>query len=54
MNNTVLHAKHTGMIILGGGLSKHHICNTNAMVGIFFNWVKLFPAIDRATVSVRK
>ena len=25
-------AKHTGMIILGGGLIKHHICNANLMV----------------------
>ena len=26
-----LKAKHTGMIILGGGLIKHHICNANLM-----------------------
>lgn len=25
---------HTGMIILGGGLIKHHICNANLMVNI--------------------
>lgn len=26
-------AANTGMIILGGGLVKHHICNANLMVG---------------------
>lgn len=32
MNNQAVFAKHTGMIILGGGLAKHHICNANMMV----------------------
>lgn len=27
-------AKNTGMIIIGGGLVKHHICNANLMVGM--------------------
>ena len=27
-------AKNTGMIIVGGGLIKHHICNANLMVRI--------------------
>ena len=27
-------ATHTGMIIVGGGLIKHHICNANLMVKI--------------------
>eukprot|EP00946_MAST-07B_sp_MAST-7B-sp1_P003860 g3860.t1 len=32
MNDHALNAKgHTGMIILGGGLVKHHICNANLM-----------------------
>ena len=31
MNDHALTAKHTGMIILGGGLVKHHICNANLM-----------------------
>tara|TARA_B100000767_G_C19246790_1_gene321527 strand:+ start:37 stop:375 length:339 start_codon:yes stop_codon:yes gene_type:complete len=31
MNDMALNAKHTGMIILGGGLIKHHICNANLM-----------------------
>ena len=29
-------AKNTGMIIVGGGLIKHHICNANLMVRIVF------------------
>ncbi len=32
MNNEAVFAKHTGMVILGGGLIKHHICNANLMV----------------------
>ncbi|XP_061414150.1 deoxyhypusine synthase isoform X1 [Lethenteron reissneri] len=31
MNNHAVHAKNTGMIILGGGVIKHHICNANLM-----------------------
>ncbi|KAF7658631.1 hypothetical protein LDENG_00010280 [Lucifuga dentata] len=30
LNNIALVANCTGMIILGGGVAKHHICNTNA------------------------
>ena len=33
MNDEALHAKKTGMIILGGGVVKHHINNANLMVG---------------------
>lgn len=32
MNGEAQHARQTGMIILGGGLVKHHICNANLMV----------------------
>ena len=32
MNEQALYAVNTGMIILGGGLMKHHICNANLMV----------------------
>ena len=32
MNSQAVYAKNTGMIILGGGLVKHHICNANLMV----------------------
>ncbi|KAF9606584.1 hypothetical protein IFM89_026846 [Coptis chinensis] len=33
MNREAVHANHrkTSMIILGGGLPKHHICNANMM-----------------------
>ncbi|KAI9294827.1 deoxyhypusine synthase [Neoconidiobolus thromboides FSU 785] len=31
MNNEAVFAKHTGAIILGGGIVKHHICNANLM-----------------------
>lgn len=32
MNSQAVRAKRTGMIILGGGLVKHHIANANLMV----------------------
>ncbi|CAF3539493.1 unnamed protein product [Rotaria sp. Silwood1] len=31
INNLAVHAKSTGMFILGGGIVKHHICNANLM-----------------------
>lgn len=31
LNKIAIHSKKTGMIILGGGLVKHHICNANLM-----------------------
>ncbi|XP_014778173.1 deoxyhypusine synthase [Octopus bimaculoides] len=31
MNSQAVYAKNTGMIILGGGLAKHHTCNANLM-----------------------
>ncbi|KAH6572124.1 hypothetical protein BASA50_001114 [Batrachochytrium salamandrivorans] len=31
VNNEAVHAKKTGMVILGGGVIKHHICNANLM-----------------------
>lgn len=37
MNSQAVFAKHSGMIILGGGLVKHHICNANLMVGCNFH-----------------
>ena len=36
LNTMAMRAKHTGMIILGGGLIKHHICNANLMVCVLF------------------
>lgn len=32
LNTMAVKAVNTGMIILGGGLIKHHICNANLMV----------------------
>lgn len=31
INSMAVHAKRTGMIVLGGGIVKHHICNANLM-----------------------
>lgn len=31
MNETARRAKKSGLIIIGGGLIKHHICNANLM-----------------------
>jgi len=31
INDLALKAEHTGMVILGGGVAKHHICNANLM-----------------------
>lgn len=31
LNDLALHSRKTGMIILGGGVIKHHICNANLM-----------------------
>jgi deoxyhypusine synthase len=31
INDEAVHAKKTGMLILGGGVVKHHICNANLM-----------------------
>ncbi len=31
INDVAVRAKHSGMIILGGGLVKHHVCNANLM-----------------------
>ncbi len=35
VNSQAVRAAHTGMIILGGGVIKHHICNANLMVSVF-------------------
>lgn len=35
INSQAVFAKRTGMIILGGGLVKHHIANANLMVTNF-------------------
>jgi hypothetical protein len=34
LNSMAMKAAHTGMIIVGGGVIKHHICNANLMVSL--------------------
>lgn len=34
VNSQAVYAANTGMIILGGGVIKHHICNANLMVSL--------------------
>ena len=41
MDDQSVYANRTGIIILGGGLVKHHICNANLMVTNFMS--SLFP-----------
>lgn len=31
INNLAVYSKNTGMVIIGGGVTKHHICNANLM-----------------------
>lgn len=53
MNGEAVHAtpRKTGMIILGGGLPKHHICNANMMrngadYAVFINTGQEFDGSD--------
>ncbi|XP_063966152.1 deoxyhypusine synthase-like [Lytechinus pictus] len=51
MNSQAVYAAHTGMIILGGGLVKHHICNANLMRNgadfcVFLNTAQEFDGCD--------
>jgi deoxyhypusine synthase len=51
LNTMAVHAKKTGMIILGGGLVKHHICNANLMrngadFAVFINTGQEFDGSD--------
>ncbi|XP_035668896.1 deoxyhypusine synthase-like [Branchiostoma floridae] len=51
MNSIAAHSKHSGMIILGGGLPKHHIHNANFMkggadYGVFINTAQEFDGSD--------
>jgi len=51
LNTLAVHAKKTGMIILGGGLVKHHICNANLMrngadFAVFVNTGQEFDGSD--------
>merc|ERR1712020_550431 len=51
MNSQAVYAINTGMIILGGGLIKHHICNANLMrnganFSVFLNTSSEFDGSD--------
>jgi len=51
INNQAVFAKKTGMIILGGGVVKHHICNANLMrngadYSVFINTGQEFDGSD--------
>jgi len=51
MNSQAVGAKKTGMIILGGGVVKHHICNANLMrngadYSVFINTGQEFDGSD--------
>ncbi|KAI8072692.1 deoxyhypusine synthase [Gongronella butleri] len=51
MNNEAVFAKKTGMIILGGGVIKHHICNANLMrngadFAVYINTAQEFDGSD--------
>ncbi|KAM9346148.1 deoxyhypusine synthase-like [Symphorus nematophorus] len=51
LNNLAVAANSTGMIILGGGLAKHHICNANAWrsgadYAVYVNTAQEFDGCD--------
>jgi deoxyhypusine synthase len=51
INRIALHAKKSGMLILGGGMVKHHICNANLMrngadFSVFINTAHEFDGSD--------
>ena len=51
LNKSAMAAKKTGMIILGGGLIKHHICNANLMrngadYSVYINTAQEFDGSD--------
>lgn len=51
INDMALKAKHSGMLILGGGLVKHHVCNANlfrngADYSVFINTGQEFDGSD--------
>jgi len=42
INDTALHAKKTGMLILGGGCVKHHVCNANLMRNVGIHYIYIY------------
>ena len=51
MNEQAVRAKHSGMIIVGGGLIKHHICNANLMVSDLLHRDSLLGKSGRTFVN---
>lgn len=49
LNTMAVKALNSGVIIVGGGLIKHHICNANLMVGhrIYSNSMILYECTNR-------
>jgi len=50
LNDLALRAPKTGMIVLGGGLAKHHVCNANLMrngadYSVFINTVMRYHVL---------
>lgn len=55
INNLAVHAKNTGMIILGAGVIKHHICNANLMrngadYAVYLNTAQEYDGSDAGAV----
>jgi deoxyhypusine synthase len=51
INKIAMNAKHSGMIVLGGGIIKHHICNANMMregadYAVYVNTAQEFDCSD--------
>lgn len=51
INNMAVNAAHSGMILLGGGTAKHHVCNANAMrhgadYAVYINTAQEFDCSD--------
>lgn len=38
LNTMAVSANSTGIIVLGGGVAKHHVCNANSWVSVFHNF----------------
>lgn len=49
MNSMAVAANSTGIIVLGGGVAKHHICNANVWVSIDEQFWSLQKSLDSLT-----
>jgi Deoxyhypusine synthase len=45
LNDSVIRASQTGLLILGGGLIKHHLCNANLLVASYDVLILLISSI---------